>query len=132
MAYLRINLHRYSARSAGLVSGKRFQNKRMRSAAKILVRVIAFCTIATSLFITRATRAQENGATEAGVARTADFEMIVRAGFGRLEVSTWTGSWVPFRISISNQGPPILGRLIVHCESSANPTPQVREYVDRK
>ncbi|HLF82742.1 MAG TPA: hypothetical protein VI837_01045 [Blastocatellia bacterium] len=55
--------------------------------------------------------------------------MIVRAGFGRLEVSNWTGSWVPFRISLSNQGPPISGRLIVHCESSANPNPQVREYV---
>lgn len=55
--------------------------------------------------------------------------MIVRAGFGRLEVSNWMGSWVPFRISVANQGPPISGRLIVHCESSPNPTPQVREYV---
>ena len=55
--------------------------------------------------------------------------MVVRAGFGRLEVSNWTGSWVPFRISLSNQGPPISGRLIVHCQSSPNPNPQVREYV---
>src|SRR5262245_66151466 len=55
--------------------------------------------------------------------------MLVRAGFGRLEVSNWVGSWVPFRISISNQGPPISARLIVHCESSPNPNPQVREYV---
>ena len=55
--------------------------------------------------------------------------MIVRAGFGRLEVSSGTGSWVPFRISLANQGPPVSGRLIVHCESSPNPTPQVREYV---
>ena len=55
--------------------------------------------------------------------------MIVRAGFGRLEVSNWTGSWVPFRVSLANQGPPISGRLVVHCESSGNPNPQVREYV---
>ena len=55
--------------------------------------------------------------------------MIVRAGFGRLEVSNWTGSWVPFRVSLANQGPAITGRLIVHCESSPSPNPQVREYV---
>ena len=55
--------------------------------------------------------------------------MIVRAGFGRLEVSNWTGSWVPFRVSLANQGPPITGRLIVHCESNPNPNPQVREYI---
>jgi hypothetical protein len=73
--------------------------------------------------------AQENPAPETGIARSGDFEMIVRAGFGRLEVSNWTGSWVPFRMSLSNLGPPISGRLIVHCESSPNPNPQVREYV---
>jgi hypothetical protein len=78
--------------------------------------------------MTRGISAQDNGA-EAGVARAADFEMVVRAGFGRLEVSNWTGSWVPFRISIANQGAPISGRLVVHCESSPNPTTQVREYV---
>ncbi|HSQ19044.1 MAG TPA: hypothetical protein VLR92_01590, partial [Blastocatellia bacterium] len=64
-----------------------------------------------------------------GVARAENLEMVVRAGFGRLEVSNWTGSWVPFRVSIMNQGPPIAGRLIVHCESSPNPNPQVREYL---
>ncbi|MEK6324907.1 MAG: hypothetical protein AABN33_24965 [Acidobacteriota bacterium] len=79
--------------------------------------------------IAREARAQENGAAETGVARVENLEMIVRAGFGRLEVSNWTGSWVPFRISVSNQGPPIAGRLVVHCESSPNPNPQVREYV---
>lgn len=73
--------------------------------------------------------AQENGAAEPGVVRVENFEMSVRAGFGRLEVSNWTGGWVPFRISLANQGPPIIGRLIVHCESSPNPNPQVREYV---
>ncbi len=79
--------------------------------------------------ITREVRAQESSAAETGIARTENLEMIVRAGFGRLEVSNWTGSWVPFRVSLANQGPPISGRLIVHCESSANPNPQVREYV---
>ena len=77
----------------------------------------------------RNVRAQENGAGEPGVVRTENLEMIVRAGFGRLAVSNWTGSWVPFRISLANQGPPITGRLIVHCESSPSPNPQVREYV---
>jgi hypothetical protein len=75
------------------------------------------------------TQAQENVGAEAGIARAGDFEMTVRAGFGRLEVSSWTGSWVPFRISLSNQGRPISGRLIVQCQSSPNPNPQVREYV---
>jgi hypothetical protein len=84
---------------------------------------------AANLLSTRDVFAQENPAAETGIARSGDFEMIVRAGFGRLEVNNWTGSWVPFRISLSNQGPPISGRLIVHCESSRDPNPQVREYV---
>ena len=95
--------------------------------AAIFVFAVAVCLIAAS--ITRQARAQENGAAETGVARAENLEMIVRAGFGRLEVSNWTGSWVPFRVSLANQGPPISGRLIVHCESSPNPNPQVREYV---
>ncbi len=73
--------------------------------------------------------AQESGAAGVGSARVDNLEMNVRAGFGRLSISSWTGSWVPFRISLSNQGPPISGRLVVHCESTASPTPQVREYV---
>lgn len=64
-----------------------------------------------------------------GVGHGENLEMVVRAGFGRLEVSNWTGSWVPFRVSIVNQGPPIAGRLIIHCETSPNPNPQVREYL---
>ena len=84
---------------------------------------------AASLLAPRDIHAQESAAPETGIARSGDFEMTVRAGFGRLEVSNWNGSWVPFRITLSNQGAPITGRLIVHSESSPNPTPQVREYV---
>ncbi len=61
--------------------------------------------------------------------RAENLELVVRAGFGRLEISSWSGSWVPFRVSIANQGPSIVGRLIVHCETTPNPNPQVREYV---
>jgi len=74
-------------------------------------------------------QAQETGAPGLGSARAENLEMSVRAGFGRLSISSWTGSWVPFRISISNQGPPILGRLVVHCEADASRTTQMREYV---
>src|SRR6185503_11726592 len=80
-------------------------------------------------FILRPVKAQDSAPAEPGVARNENLEVIVKAGFGRLEVNHWNGSWVPFRISISNQGPPITGRLVIHCESDANPTPQVREYV---
>ena len=109
---------------------RRFRRLGSARVAVLAVFIVTGCLVATTLLTPRDVRAQENNiAPETGVARTADFEMIVRAGFGRLEVSNWTGSWVPFRISLSNQGPPISGRLIVHCESSPNPAPQVREYV---
>jgi hypothetical protein len=80
-------------------------------------------------FILRSVKAQEGAQAESGVARNENLEIAVKAGFGRLEVNHWNGSWVPFRITVSNQGPPITGRLVVHCESTPNPTPQVREYV---
>jgi hypothetical protein len=89
----------------------------------------AVCVIAACLLATPGSHAQENGAPEPGVARADNVEMIVRAGFGRLAVNNWTGCWVPIRISLSNEGPPISGRLVVHCESSPNPNPQVREYI---
>jgi hypothetical protein len=72
---------------------------------------------------------QESAGVETGVFRSDNFEMTVKAGFSKLEVNNWMGSWVPFRITLVNQGPPINGRLIVHSESSPNPTPQIREYV---
>ncbi|HSB12567.1 MAG TPA: hypothetical protein VLM38_23965 [Blastocatellia bacterium] len=90
---------------------------------------IVFAVISAAWLLTRGVQAQEDLPAETGIFRTENLEMTVRAGFGRLEVSNWMGSWVPFRISLTNQGPPITGRLIVHCESSPNPTAQVREYV---
>ncbi|HEX8091431.1 MAG TPA: hypothetical protein VF762_21435, partial [Blastocatellia bacterium] len=80
-------------------------------------------------FAIRVVSAQEGAGAETGVFRTNDFEMTVKAGFSKLEVNNWMGSWVPFRITVANQGDPIIGKLIVHCESQNGPTPQVREYV---
>ena len=95
----------------------------------LAVLVVTSCVVIPSSFTTRPVRAQENVTPETGITRSGDIEMIVRAGFGRLEVSNWTGSWVPFRITLTNQGQPISARLIVHCESIPNPTAQVREYI---
>jgi len=99
-----------------------------RPAAVVFALALVFAASATP-FIFRTVNAQESAPAEPGVARNENLEIIVKAGFGRLEVNHWNGSWVPFRITISNQGPPITGRLVVHCESNPNPTPQVREYV---
>ena len=127
--YLIINLYSNSMRVADSRSRRVLRSSRSRRACSLVVAVTGSLVAAASLLYTRGVFAQENPAAETGIARSGDFEMIVRAGFGRLEVSNWTGSWVPFRISLSNLGPPISGRLIVHCESSPNPSPQVREYV---
>ena len=104
------------------------QRLAFRPAALIFALALVFAASST-LFILRPVKAQDNAPAEPGVARNENLEVIVKAGFGRLEVNHWNGSWVPFRITISNQGPPITGRLVIHCESDANPTPQVREYV---
>jgi hypothetical protein len=82
-----------------------------------------------ALFALRVARAQDGAQQESGTARNENIEITVKAGFGRLEVNHWNGTWVPFRVTLSNQGPAINGRLVVHCESNPNPTPQVREYV---
>jgi hypothetical protein len=102
----------------------------------LLIVVALLLAFASFHFVTRSVSAQgnggaekENGGAETGVFRTDTFEMTVKAGFSKLEVNNWMGSWVPFRVTIVNQGPPINGRLVVHCESQPNPTVQVREYV---
>src|ERR1044071_9075118 len=92
------------------------------------VRLIVTLLLAFTLFVTLRVRAQD-APPEPGVARNENLEISVKAGFGKLEVNGWNGGWIPFRISLVNQGPPITGRLIVHCESEPNPTPQAREYV---
>lgn len=68
-------------------------------------------------------------APERGVVRAGDVEMVVKAGFNRLDVNSNTGGWVPFRITVSNQGEAISGRLVVRGESPSNPNKQVREFV---
>src|SRR6266550_2897936 len=127
--YLSINLHSKSARRVDSVPRRVLQSLRTKRAGGLGFFLTALCLISAVQLVTREVSAQESGASETGVARGDNLEMIVRAGFGRLEVSNWTGSWVPFRISVSNQGPAITGRLVVHCESSPTPNPQVREYV---
>jgi hypothetical protein len=94
-----------------------------------LVALAAALAFMSLHFATRIVGAQEGAGAETGAFRTNDFEMTVKAGFSKLEVNNWMGSWVPFRITLANQGRPISGRLIIHCESQNGPTPQVREYV---
>jgi hypothetical protein len=66
---------------------------------------------------------------EDGVFRSPDIEMSVRAGFGKLQADVRTGGWVPFRISLSNNGKPISGRIIVRAESTPNANSRARDFV---
>jgi hypothetical protein len=85
---------------------------------------------AASFFAARHVGAQNTPApADSGTASNGELEIAVKAGFGRLEVNSWNGAWVPFRITVANQGPAIAGRLIVHTESNNGPTPQAREFV---
>ncbi|MFY9570862.1 MAG: hypothetical protein WAV20_05650 [Blastocatellia bacterium] len=125
-----MRINPYSSRCGTGISGRRRPDQVFN-----LARTGALTSAFLLLFLitgdqpgSRGVRAQET-VGEPGFVRSESLEMLVRAGFGRLDVSSSIGSWVPFRISLVNQGPAIIGRLIVHCESSPNPTPQVREYV---
>ncbi|MEW6207865.1 MAG: hypothetical protein AB1631_05820 [Acidobacteriota bacterium] len=66
---------------------------------------------------------------EDGVFRSPDIEMSVRAGFGKLQADVFTGGWVPFRISLANNGKAITGRLIVRTESPPNTNSRARDFV---
>ena len=61
----------------------------------------------------------DTGPNAAGV------DIEVKAGFGGLSVSR-LGGWVPFRVIITNQGPPISGRLVVYAEAPSQQ--QSREF----
>jgi hypothetical protein len=61
----------------------------------------------------------DTGPNAAGV------DIEVKAGFGGLAVSR-LGGWVPFRVIITNQGPPISGRLVVFAEAPSQQ--QSREF----
>jgi hypothetical protein len=78
--------------------------------------------------IQRSASAQDLTNQEPGVFRSDKIEMIVKAGYGKLEVSNWQGTWSPFRISIANQGEPISGKLVVLTTNSSNQSAQGREF----
>lgn len=69
------------------------------------------------------------GQSGIGAFRGDNLEVRVRAGFGSVAASPFSSGWIPFRISVSNQGPPISGKLVVQCRMDDNPSPQMREYV---
>src|SRR5437868_581527 len=104
-------------------------HKRARQATIIALTLVMI--VAASVFITRRVGAQSTPApAESGTASNDGLEITVRAAFGRLEVNSWNGVWVPFRITITNQGPAVTGRLIVHTESNNNgPTGSPREFI---
>lgn len=72
------------------------------------------------------TSAQDEPVAERGVFRADGLELSVKAGFDGLGISPF-GNWVPFRITITNQGEPITGRLVVHTETG--PGQHVHDYV---
>src|SRR5688572_20784818 len=81
------------------------------------------------LLVQQNASAQDELNQEPGVFRSDKIEMTVRAGYGKLEVNNWQGSWTPFRISIANQGEPIAGKLVVFTKGSSNQNSQGREFV---
>lgn len=83
-----------------------------------LLMVLLFLSFAAA-FLEPRSRAQN---TDAPV------EMTVSAGFGGLEVN-YGGGWVPFRIQVTNQGEPIIGRLVVMAKASQGQGAQGRAYI---
>jgi len=98
---------------------------------RIAVSIILFTLALASLTYgpDRNVMAQDNSGGEPGVFHSQSLDMSVTAGFGKLTVSNWTGCWVPFRITLVNQGPPISGRLMVYSESPRTPTSQGRQFI---
>lgn len=94
---------------------------------KLFAPVLVLLFIVTSL-LQKNVSAQEELNQEPGIFRSDKIEMIVKAGFGKLEVNSWTGCWTPFRISIANQGEAITGKLSVLCKTS-NQNSQNRAFV---
>jgi hypothetical protein len=109
--------------------------RRIRPRASARRAVILTLTLmmlgASALYGARHVGAQNTAApADGGTASNGELEISVKAGFGRLEVNSWSGAWVPFRINVVNQGPAVVGRLVVHTESNNNgPTSQGREFV---
>jgi hypothetical protein len=77
----------------------------------------------------RQVEAQDAEVPSADVVRNGGLEMTVKAGYGKITISSFAGSWVPFRITLANRGEPLTGRLIVRTASPPSPNSQMREYV---
>src|SRR5690349_6206854 len=106
--------------------------RRDKRARRVMIAALALVMIAAApVFVTRLVGAQPTAApAETGTASNDGLEISVKAAFGRLEINSWGGVWVPFRITLINQGPAVTGRLIVHTESNNNgPTGSPREFV---
>ena len=95
----------------------------------LLMAALVAPSLLDSLTVSAQDAPPEEPASERGVVRAGDVEMVVKAGFNRLDVNSNTGGWVPFRITVSNQGETISGRLVVKSESPSNPNKQAREFV---
>lgn len=73
--------------------------------------------------------AQDADIASQDIVRNGGLEMGVKAGYGKIVISSFAGSWVPFRIAVANRGEPVTGKLIVRTESPPSPNAQLREYV---
>jgi hypothetical protein len=101
-----------------------------KRARRVTVAALALLMVAASVFVARRVGAQPTAApAETGTASNNGLEIAVKAAFGRLEINSRSGVWVPFRIAVANQGPAVTGRLIVHTESDDGPTGAPREFV---
>jgi hypothetical protein len=101
-----------------------FASKRWSLLAVILLTILFLPGVSG-----RTARAQDDPPLSLGVYRSEALEMAVKAGFGRLEISGWNGSWAPFRITLTNNGDALTGRLVVRAQSSQGPNPTFREFV---
>lgn len=99
--------------------------KRKTAAIALLLALV----MAAGLGILPVARAQDAAPPDLGIVRAGAVEMAVKASFDKLEVSYLSGSWYPFRITISNTGEPITGRLVIRTESRPTPNPQLHEFV---
>src|SRR5262249_61415075 len=88
----------------------------------VVAAAVATLVLASVLSGSRtAVRAQDGGAGPPSDSIATGLDITVRAGLGKLEVSYWSGYCSPFRITITNQGPSISGKLVVRCPSSDGP-----------
>ncbi|HWC76150.1 MAG TPA: hypothetical protein VG778_01745 [Blastocatellia bacterium] len=115
---------------SGLVKGtmrRLIQGPRswMRRRTALLSIVMAFVVV----FLSPGLKAQDAIPEGAGIFRSDTLEMAVKAGFAKLEVRTWTGSWSPFRITVTNNGESISGRLVVRTQFSSGTNPAYRDFV---